>query len=78
MNHRVHLFIRGCLTLKLSGSWKTVICSSAAYCFFSPLVPLTPLTSSDGDMGMVSRGTGELEEPLECAWALILGRCMRY
>lgn len=27
MNQRVHLFIKGCLTLKFSGEWNTVNCS---------------------------------------------------
>lgn len=57
MNHKVHLFINGCLTLKFSGSWKTVICSST-------LSPLGFLFSSllllpSGEIGMVERSTGD-------------------
>lgn len=69
MNHSVHSFIKGCLTLKFSGSWKTVICSSRvldvfeegcclAVVFSSPL--LVESGSFAGEMGMVSSGTGEL------------------
>jgi len=48
VNHRVHLFIRGCLTLKLSLSWKTVTCSvSDCELSFSPA----------GSIGMVERST---------------------
>ena len=49
MNHKVHLCINGCLTLKLSLSWKTVICSS-------PLGPEFLLPPS-GEIGMVERST---------------------
>ena len=62
MNHRVHSCIRGCLTLKLSLSWKTVICSSPdlAAPFALPSKPESGLAfSSAGEMGIVSRGTGE-------------------
>jgi len=57
VNHKVHLCISGCLTLKLSLSWKTVICSSV-----SP--PLGFLFSSwpfapSGEIGMVERSTGD-------------------
>lgn len=55
MNHSVHLCIRGCLTLKLSLSWNTVICSSP----FSPASVLTSL-SPVGEIGMVERSTGEV------------------
>lgn len=50
MNQSVHLLWRGCLTLKLSLSWKTVtgLPSSAASLLFS-----APL----GEMGMVERST---------------------
>ena len=55
MNHKVHWFAKGCLTLKCSGSWKTVtICSSGNFSEASA-VPLPP----SGDIGMVSRGTGD-------------------
>lgn len=67
MNHRVHSCIRGCLTLKFSGSWKTVTCSSPD--FAAPLRVVAPLSavmlgstfSFAGEIGMVSRGTGELD-----------------
>lgn len=51
MNQRVHLFCRGCLTLKLSLSWKTVtgLLSSLASLPFSSL----PF----GEIGMVERST---------------------
>lgn len=62
MNHSVHSFINGCLTLKLSGSWNTVTCSSpdlgAAWAPSSEVVPGS-LFSLSGETGMVSRGTGE-------------------
>ena len=69
MNHNVHSFIKGCLTLKFSGSWNTVICSSPVLevfedercltvAFSSPL--LVESESFAGEIGMVSRGTGEL------------------
>lgn len=38
MNHKVHVFARGCLTLKLSASWKTVILSPVG--FELPLVAI--------------------------------------
>jgi hypothetical protein len=66
VNHRVHLCINGCLTLKLSLSWKTVICSSPE------LSPLGFLFSScpSGEMGIVERSTGdEGVSPLEGAEA---------
>ena len=65
MNHRVQVFISGCLTLKLSGSWKTVISSVSLYSFLeaslgsafsSVAFPLGPA----GEIGMVSRGTGDV------------------
>lgn len=55
MNHRVHLCIKGCLTLKLSLSWKTVICSSPVSPF--GFVSLSPPA---GEMGMVERSTGDV------------------
>jgi hypothetical protein len=57
VNHRVHLFIKGCLTLKLSLSWKTVICSSpdSPLGFLFSSWPLEP----PGEMGMVERSTGD-------------------
>lgn len=60
MNQRVHWCIRGCLTLKFSGSWKTVT-SSLSLNFFAPpgaVFSSVPLPST-GEMGMVSRGTGD-------------------
>jgi hypothetical protein len=65
VNQRVHLCINGCLTLKLSLSWKTVICSSPV--LLSPLgffssCPFEP----SGEIGIVERSTGEegLASPL--------------
>lgn len=55
MNHNVHLCIKGCLTLKLSGSWNTVICSSPLGLALSPLE--SPPT---GEMGIVERSTGDV------------------
>ncbi len=66
MNQSVHSFIKGCLTLKLSLSWKMVICSSLdglvvpfslALSPCSPFWPWAPAPSTAGEMGMVSRGT---------------------
>lgn len=54
MNQRVHLCINGCLTLKFSGSWKTVICSSSLCSSLDP-VEFPP----SGEIGMVDRSTGE-------------------
>lgn len=53
MNHRVHVFCRACLTLKLEGSSNTVITlPSAAAC---PLV--ASVMAPSGETGVVSRGT---------------------
>ena len=49
MNHRVHLFSSGCLTLKFSLSWKTVTTLPSAS-FVSEAPP-------EGEMGMVERST---------------------
>jgi hypothetical protein len=54
VNHSVHLCIKGCFTLKFSGSWNTVICSSSPRWAFSSGV-LAP----SGEIGMVERSTGE-------------------
>lgn len=55
VNHRVHLFIKGCLTVKFSGSWKTVTGSLLKGApKLSPLALMVP----SGEIGMVSRGTG--------------------
>ena len=66
VNHRVHSCIKGCLTLKFSGSWKTVTCSSPD--FWAPLLAVAPsevifglMFSFAGEIGMVSSGTGELD-----------------
>jgi hypothetical protein len=62
VNQRVHWCMSGCLTLKFSGSWKTVRTSSsaddleAADSSDEPAVMFAP----SGEMGMVSRGT--------CCW----------
>ena len=42
MNHRVHLLISGCLTVKFSGEWKTVNCS------FGVLSALYAIVDSSG------------------------------
>ncbi len=82
MNHRVQVFISGCLTLKFSGSWKTVICSSSLYSFLTPFAPFGAAFSSftapfvfppSGEMGMVSSGTGETA----LALPLVAGRSSR-
>lgn len=71
VNHRVQVCIRGCLTLKLSASWKTVICSSSPCSLLPALEDSSPSAASPlasrsppplpsaGEMGMVSSGTGE-------------------
>ena len=71
MNHRVQACIRGCLTLKLLASWNTVIWSLSPWSFrvasddgssalCSPSALAAPLAlPSAGEMGMVSKGTGE-------------------
>lgn len=65
MNQSVHSCIRGCLTLKFSGSWKTVMCSSdVGTCEvpvgwevgFSSALPAESF-SFVGEMGIVSSGT---------------------
>jgi hypothetical protein len=55
VNHSDHVFMSGCLTLKFSGSWKTVRTSpsAAALVDFSLLSPEPPV----GEMGIVSSGT---------------------
>ena len=58
MNHRVHVFIRGCLTLKFSGSWKTVLTALSSVVALVDLSWLSDVVlPSTGEMGMVSRGT---------------------
>ena len=58
VNHNVHSCINGCLTLKLSGSWKTVTFSSESR-FAVPIFSVMPsMLPSVGEMGIVSRGTG--------------------
>lgn len=62
MNHKVHLCIRGCFTLKLSLSWKTVICSPSAFSpfgFVFSSVWSFDLLPPSGEMGIVERSTGE-------------------
>jgi hypothetical protein len=54
VNHSVHLFISGCLTLKLELSWKTVMVSVSPSSGLAPLVPL----GASGEIGIVSNGTG--------------------
>lgn len=67
VNQRVHSCINGCLTLKLSLSWKTVTGSSellgfetAASCASDSPESLSLV----GEIGMVSSGTGEVGLPL--------------
>jgi len=57
VNHKVHLFMSGCLTLKLSLSWKTVICSSPVFSPFALVISCA--FSASGEMGIVERSTGE-------------------
>ena len=65
VNQRVHSFINGCLTLKLSLSWKTVTCSSELEpVFLAPSVADSPEPSLAGEMGIVSSGTGDFGRPL--------------
>jgi hypothetical protein len=67
VNHRVHLCIKGCLTLKLSLSWKTVICSSPELSPLGFLFSSWPFDPS-GEMGIVERSTGDAGlSPLEGA-----------
>jgi hypothetical protein len=73
VNHKVHLFIKGCLTLKLSGSWNTVICSSLGEPF-ELLFSSWPFAPS-GEMGIVERSIWDEESPLagvEAAAAAII------
>lgn len=68
MNQSVHSCIRGCFTLKFSGSWKTVIGPSAGLgtcefpvawdVVFSSALPGESF-SFVGEMGIVSSGTGD-------------------
>lgn len=66
VNQSVHSFIKGCLTLKCSESWKTVTGSSPDFavfaegCLESSSVTLVESVSFVGEIGMVSSGTGEL------------------
>ena len=57
VNQSVHWFMSGCLTLKFSGSWKTVISSLSLYSFFGAPPFGATFSSPAGEMGMVSRGT---------------------
>jgi hypothetical protein len=54
VNHSVHVFMRGCLTLKFSGSWKTVRTSPSAV---SALLDDFSPEPSVGEIGIVSSGT---------------------
>ena len=55
MNHSVHVFMSGCLTLKFSGSWKTVRISPS---FAALLLDCSPSAELPvGEMGIVSSGT---------------------
>ena len=58
VNHRVHVFIKGCLTLKFSGSWKTVIGSVALKALLEASLPsFAPEIPPSGEIGIVSSGT---------------------
>jgi transketolase N-terminal domain/subunit len=83
VNHKVHLCMSGCLTLKLSLSWKTVICSLSACALALPST-----LSPSGEIGIVERSTGEagfafsLVEAVAVAAAMfavvcVLELCMR-
>lgn len=62
MNHSVHVFMSGCLTLKLSASWKTVrISPSDVGAVDSWSLDSVDGVSSEGEMGIVSSGTCWLE-----------------
>jgi hypothetical protein len=54
VNQSVHLCIRGCLTLKLSLSWKTVTCSAGSTRGFL----FSSLFAPSGEIGIVDRSTG--------------------
>ena len=63
VNHKVQVVARGCLTLKLSASWKTVVMVSslsAEGCATWSLFALWSTFPPSGEIGMVSRGTGEV------------------
>lgn len=59
MNHKVQVFINGCLTLKLSLSWNTVICSLSEG--FDALDVSVALLSPFGETGIVDRSTWPAE-----------------
>lgn len=58
VNHSVHSCIRGCLTLKLSGSWNTVTFSSESIFVVFTFSVISSVSPSAGEIGIVSRGTG--------------------
>lgn len=57
MNHRVHVFISGCLTLKFSGSWNTVRISLSIVVLLDDDLSWLSLELPTGEMGIVSSGT---------------------
>jgi hypothetical protein len=58
VNHSVHVFMRGCLTLKFSASWKTVrISLSLVVAVVSDCSLALSPEPSVGEMGIVSSGT---------------------
>lgn len=57
MNHRVHVCMSGCFTLKLSGSWNTVRISPSEVAAVEACSLDSPEASSDGEMGIVLRST---------------------
>jgi hypothetical protein len=64
VNQRVQVWARGCLTLKFSGSWKTVTTSPE----FAVGAESEAASPPSGEMGMVSRGTGEVATSAMMRW----------
>jgi hypothetical protein len=56
VNHSVHVFMSGCLTLKFSASWNTVLTSLSESALADGFVG-SPAALSEGEMGIVSSGT---------------------
>ena len=57
MNQSVHVFMSGCLTLKFSGSWKTVRISPSPPALLVEDCSSPSPEFSVGEMGIVSSGT---------------------
>ena len=77
MNHKVHSCIKGCLTLKFSGSWKTVTCSSPDCAAPSSEDIFGLGFSFAGEIGIVSRGTGELDFIVVAVTDMAEGRMLK-